>query len=65
METSNILNAKFKTLIVKMLKEVSEYLNSMKMILSEMKDELIKVKNNLQGINSRMDEAVNQTSNLE
>ena len=31
---------------------------------SEMKETLIKIKNNLQGINSRIDEAENQISNL-
>ena len=30
-----------------------------------MKDTLIKINNNLQGINSRVDEAENQISNLE
>ena len=32
---------------------------------SEMKDTLTETKNNLQGINSRVDEAENQISNLE
>ena len=32
---------------------------------SEMKETLIKIKNNLQGINSRIDEAENQISDLE
>ena len=32
---------------------------------SEMKDTLNEMKNNLQGINSRVDEAKNQISNLE
>ena len=35
METSNILNIEFKTLVTKMLKELSEDLNSMKEIQSE------------------------------
>ena len=35
------------------------------MIQSEMKDILIEIKNNLQGINSRVDEAENQVSDLE
>ena len=42
-----------------MLKEVSEDLNSIKKIQLEMKDTLIKIKNNLQGNNSRVDEAEN------
>ena len=42
METSNLLDAEFKTVVIKMLKEFSEDLNSIKMIQSEMKDTLIK-----------------------
>ena len=41
METSNLLDAEFKTVVIKMLKEFSEDLNSIKMIQSEMKDTLI------------------------
>ena len=43
-----------------MLKELSEDLDSIKMIQSEMKDTLIEIKNNLQRNNSRVDEAKNQ-----
>ena len=35
------------------------------MIQSEMKDTLIKIKDNLQGINSKVDEAKTQISDLE
>ena len=48
-----------------MLKELSEDLNSMKKIQSEAKDTLIKIKNNLQGNNSRMEQAKNQINDLE
>ena len=48
-----------------MLKELSESLNSMKKIQSEMKDSLIEIKNNLQGSNSRVDKAENQMNDLE
>ena len=48
-----------------MPKELSEDLNSIKKIQSETKDTLIEIKNNLQGNNSRMDEAKNQTNDLE
>ena len=48
-----------------MLKELSEDLNSIKKIQSEMKDTLIERKNNLQANNSRMDEAENQINDLE
>ena len=48
-----------------MLKEVIEYLNSIKQIQSETKDTLIEIKNNLQGNNNRVDEAKNQINDLE
>ena len=47
MEISNLLDADFKTLVIRMLKELIEDINSIKKILSEMKDTLIKIKNNL------------------
>ena len=53
MENSNLLDAEFKTVLIRMLKELSEDLNSIKEIQSERKDTLIEIKNNLQGNNSR------------
>ena len=47
METSNLLDVEFKTLVIRMLKELSEDLNSIKKIQSEKKDTPIKIKNNL------------------
>ena len=64
MEISNPSDAEFKTLVVRMLKELNEELNSIKKIQSEMKDTLIKIKNNLQG-NSRVDEAKNQINDMD
>ena len=49
----------FQTLVIRMLKDLSEDLNSIKKTQSEMKDSLIKIKNNLQGNNSRVDEDEN------
>ena len=46
-----------------MLKELSEDLNSIKKIQSEMKDTLIEIKNNLQE-NNRVDEIENQINDL-
>ena len=57
METSNLSDAEFKIQVIRMLKEISEDLNSIKNIHSEMKDTLIEIKNNLQGNNNRVDEA--------
>ena len=65
MEKSNLSDAESKTLVIKMLEEISEDLNSIKKIQSEMKDTLIEIKNNLQGTNSRMDETKNQINDLE
>ena len=56
METSNLPDAEFKTLAIRMLNELSEKLNCIKKTQSEMKDTLIEIKNNLQG-NSRVDES--------
>ena len=64
-EISNLSDAGFKTLVVRMLKEFSEDLSSIKKIQSEMKDALIEIKNNLQGNNSTVDEAKNQSNDLE
>ena len=65
MKTNNLLDIEFKTQIIRMFSELSEDLNSIKKIQSEMKGTLIEIKNNLQGNNSRVDEAKSQISNLE
>ena len=65
MEISNQSDAEFQTLVIRMLRKFSEDLNSIKKIQSQMKDILIEMKNNLQGNNSRVDEAKNQIKNLE
>ena len=66
MEISNLSDAEFKTLGIRMLKKLSEDLNSIKKsIQSEMKDPLIEVKNNLEGNTSRVTEAQNQITDLE
>ena len=57
MEISNLSDTVFKTLVIRMLKEISEDLNSIKKTQSDMKDTLIEIKNNLQGNNNRVVEA--------
>ena len=47
MEISNLSDTEFKILVIRMLKEPSEDLNSIKKIQSETKDALIEIKNNL------------------
>ena len=65
MEISNLSDAEYKTLVIRMLKELSEDLNNIKKIQSDTADTLIKIKNNLQGNNSRVDEAENQINDFE
>ena len=65
MEISNLSDAEFKPLFIKMLEELSEDLSSIKKVQSEMKNTLIEIKNNLQGNNSRVDEAENQINILD
>ena len=65
MEMSNLSDAEFKTLVIRMLKELSVGLSIIKQIKSEMKDTLIEIKNNLQGNNSRLNEAEIQINNME
>ena len=65
MEISSLSDVDFKTLFIRMLRELSEDLNSIKKIQSVTKDTLIKIQNNLQGNNSRVDEAENQINDLE
>ena len=65
MEISNLSDAEFKTLFIKMLRELSEDLSSIKKTQLEMKDTLIEIKDNLQGNNSRVDKAKNKINDLE
>ena len=65
MEISNLSDAEFKTLVIRMFKELSEDLNSIKNIQWETKDTLIEIKNIWKGNNSRVDEAENQINDLE
>ena len=64
MEIRNLSEAEFKTLVIRIVKELTEDLSNVKKIQSEMKDWLIEIKNNLQGNNSRVDEAKIQINNL-
>ena len=64
-EIINLWDAEFETLIIRMLKGLSEDFISIKKIQSETKDTLIEIKNNLQGNNNRVDEAKNQIIDLE
>ena len=65
MEITNLSDAKFKTLVIVMLKELSEDLSSIKKIQSETKVTLIEIKNNLQGNNNAVDETKIQNNDME
>ena len=62
MERSNLSDAEFKTLVIRILKKLNEDFNSIKKIQSEMKDTLTEI--NLQRNNSRVDEAKNQINDM-
>ena len=64
MEIRNLLDTKCKTLVIKMLKELNEDLNSIKMIQLETKD-ILWNKDNIQRNNNRVHEAENQINDLE
>ena len=62
MEITNLSDAEFKTLVIRMLKELIEDGNNVK---EEMKVILSKIKKNLQGTISKGEEAGTQINNLE
>ena len=64
MEINNLSDAELKTLVIRMLKELSEDLSRIKNTQSETKYTLIEIKNNLQENNTRVDEAENQINDL-
>ena len=47
MEISHLSDTEFKTLVIKMLKELTEYDNSIKKTQAETKDTIIETKNNI------------------
>ena len=51
MEIRNLSDAEFKAPVLRMLKELSENINSIKKIQSEVKDTLVEIKSNLRGNN--------------
>ena len=65
MEINNLSGVEFRTLVIKMLKKLSEDVNRIKRVQSETICTLIEIKDNLQGNNSRVDEAENQSNDLE
>ena len=62
MEIANLSYAELKTLVIRMLKELTEYGNNIK---EEMKVTVSEIKTNLQGTNSGEDEADDKINDLE
>ena len=54
LETRNLIDAEFKSLVIRILDELNGNFNSIKKGQSEMKDTPTEMENNLQGINSRV-----------
>ena len=66
MMISNLSDAQFKTLVIRMLQELTGYCNSIKKTQAEIKLSLSEIKKkNLQGTNSEGDEGENQINDLE
>ena len=65
MEISNLSEAEFKTLVIRMIKELIGYFNSIKKTQAEMKVTLSEMKKNQQGTNSGVDEVKNRINDLE
>ena len=64
MEISNLSDAEFKTLVIRVLQEFTGHFNSIKKTQAEMKFTLSEIQKNLQGINSGVDKDDNQINDL-
>ena len=65
MEISNLSDAEFTTLVIRMLKELIGYFKSIKKIHEEIKFTLSEIMKNLQGINSGGNKAKNQINEID
>ena len=65
MKISDLSDAEFKTLVIRMHKELIGYFNRIKKTRAEMKIALSEIKKSWQGNNGRVDEAKNQINDLE
>ena len=63
-EIDNLSDTQFKTLVIKMLQELSGYFNSIKKTQAAMKVALCEIKKNLQGTNSDGKEIMTQINGL-
>ena len=62
MELSNLSDAEFETLVIRMLRELTEYGKNIK---KEIRATLNEIKKNLQGTNSEVHESKNRINDLE
>ena len=62
MEITNLSDAELKTLVMRMLRELTEYIYKIK---KEMKDTLSEIKKNIQGTNSGVNKDEDQINDLE
>ena len=65
MEIANLSDAEFETLVIRMLKQLTEYSNNIKKTQEEMKVTQSEIKKNPQGTNSEGKEARNKINDLE
>ena len=64
-EIANLSNVQFKTLVIRMLQELTEYFNSIKKTQAAMKVALCEIQKNLHRTNSGRKETRTQTNGLE
>ena len=64
-EIANLPDAQFKTLVIRMLQELTGYFNSIKKTYAAMKFALCEIKKNLQGTNSDGKETRTQINGLD
>ena len=64
-EKTNLTDAEFKTLVIRIFKELTKYNNSIKKIQEEIKVTLCEIKTNLQGTKNGWDDAKIQIDGLE
>ena len=64
-EIASLSDAQFKTLVIRMLQELTGYINSIQRTQAAMKVALYEIKKNLQGTNSDGKETRTQINNLE
>ena len=62
---ANLSDAQFKTLVIRMLQELTEYCNCIKKTLAAMKVQLCAIKKNIQGTNSDRKETRTQINGVD